>query len=81
MDNPDDKSLKLRFVLNISQEALLSYYEGSARVVAVKSLDGRSIQFPASVLRRFVTGNGVQGIFEMEFDQNNKFVDMQRVDG
>lgn len=81
MTGQDGKSTRVRFALNISQDALLSYYEGTARAVVVKSLDGRSIQFPASVLRRFVTGDGVQGIFEMEFDENNKFVGMQRVGG
>lgn len=79
MTGQQGKSKKLRFALNIPQDVLLSYYEGTARAVAVKSLDGRSIQFPANVLRRFVTSDGVQGIFEMEFDENNKFVSMQRV--
>jgi uncharacterized protein YqjF (DUF2071 family) len=42
-------------------------------------MDGRSIQFPANVLRQFVTSEGVQGIFEMEFDADNKFVGLRRV--
>ena len=79
MSGEDAKSRRVRFALNIPQDALLSYYEGTARVVAVKSLDGRGIQFPANVLRHFVTSDGVRGIFEMEFDENNKFVDMRRV--
>lgn len=69
----------VRFALNISQDKLLSYYEGAARAVVVNSLDGRSIQFPANLLRQFVTSEGVQGIFEMEFDANNKFVAMRRI--
>jgi Protein of unknown function (DUF2835) len=75
----DGKSRRVRFALNIPQDVLLSYYEGTARAVVVKSLDGRSIQFPANVLRRFVTSEGVQGVFEMEFDEDNKFVCMRRV--
>lgn len=49
----------------------------------VRSLDGRHIQFPCGGLRRFGVSDGVRGRFEfeMEFDQNNKFVDMQRVGG
>jgi len=75
----DAKSSRVRFALNIPQDVLLSYYEGTARAVVVKSLDGRSIQFPANVLRQFVTGDGVRGIFEMEFDADNKFVGLRRV--
>jgi len=75
----DAKSSKVRFALNITQDVLLSYYEGTARSVVVKSLDGRSIQFPANVLRQFVTVEGVQGIFEIEFDADNKFVGLRRV--
>ena len=79
MAGQQGKSNKIRFALNIPQDTLLSYYEGAARTVAVKSLDGRSIQFPANILRQFVTGDGVRGIFELEFDENNKFVNMRRV--
>ena len=70
---------RVRFALNISQDVLLSYYQGMARAVAVKSLDGRGIQFPANALRPFVTSDGVRGIFEVTFDENNKLVDMQRI--
>jgi hypothetical protein len=81
--NVNGRARRLIFALNISQEALLPYYERAAQVVAVKSPDDRHIQFPDGVLRRSVTGDGVRGIveFEMEFDQNNKFVDMQHVGG
>ena len=79
MTGQDTKSSRVRFALNIPQDVLLSYYEGAARAVVVKSMDGRSIQFPANVLRQFVTSEGVQGIFEMEFDADNKFVGLRRV--
>ena len=79
MASQDAKPGRVRFVLNIPQEVLLSYYDGTARSVVVKSLDGRSIQFPANVLRQFVTSDGVRGLFEMEFDENNKFVGLRRV--
>lgn len=79
MAGQEDRSSRVRFALNITQDVLLSYYEGTARAVVVKSLDGRSIQFPANVLRRFVTGDGVRGVFEIEFDGNNKFVEMRRI--
>lgn len=79
--NADHENPRMaRFALNISGDRYLSYYEGAARVVVARSFDGRRIQFPANVLRRFVTRDGIQGVFEMEFDEDNKFVSIRRVD-
>ena len=75
----DGKSYIVSFALNISQDVLLTYYEGAAKSVVAKTLDGRNIQFPANILRQFVTAEGVQGLFEMEFDENNKFLAMRRI--
>jgi len=68
----------VRFALNIPGDIYLSYYAGAARVVVVKSFDGRSIQFPANILQQFVTRDGIRGVFDMEFDENNKFVNIRR---
>ncbi len=68
-----------RFALKIPGDVYLSYYQGAARTVVVNSFDGRRIQFPANVLQQFVTRDGIQGVFEMEFDKDNKFVNIRRV--
>ncbi len=70
---------RVRFALSIPGDVYLSFYVGAARAVVVKAADGRNIQFPAGILRRFVTHDGIQGVFEMEFDENNKFVNIHRV--
>src|SRR3569833_3268126 len=44
-----------------------------------ETLDGRTLQFPAQVLQRFVTHAGIHGLFEIEFDEQYKFVDIRRV--
>ncbi len=41
--------------------------------------DGRSVQFPAQAIQRFVTEDGVHGRFRLEFDARNKFVGLERV--
>jgi len=74
-----DPTRVVRFALDIPGEEYLSYYAGAARAVAVRSLDGRNIQFPAGVLQQFVTRDGIRGVFEMEFDTNNKFMAIRRV--
>ncbi|GJL74096.1 MAG TPA: DUF2835 domain-containing protein [Nitrosomonas sp.] len=69
----------LHVVLNISPQKLIYYYEGTANTVVTKATDGRIIRFPANILRSVVQADGVQGIFELVFDENNKFVSISRV--
>lgn len=70
---------RLRFSLTMSAAAYLNYYQGNARAVMVKTLDGLHLQIPAGALQRFVTYDGVHGLFEIEFDDKNKLVAIQRV--
>lgn len=70
---------QIRFYLNLSVERYLSYYQGAARVVSVRSVDGQRVEFPAEHLRRFVTHDGVQGEFVLRFDSNNKFIGLERL--
>lgn len=70
---------RMRFSLNISAEKYQSYYMGAARFVRVQTDDGRSLKFPAAELRRFVTHEGVQGRFEITFDDLHKLVGLERI--
>ena len=67
------------FRLSLTAEQIRSYYEGIARQVVVRASDGRQVQFPAQWLRRFVTLEGVYGLFEMRFGDDRKLIDFQRV--
>jgi hypothetical protein len=40
---------------------------------------GQSVLFPVSVLKPFVTLEGIHGTFRLRFDSNNKFRSLQRV--
>ena len=64
----------VRFALQIPPHQFLDYYRGAARVVRVTGYDGKTIQFPASALQKFVTKDGIYGDFELEFDEENRFV-------
>ena len=70
---------KLHFSIYIPAHEYQAYYSGVARNVSTRTREGISIQFPASALQRFVTHEGIQGDFEIEFDQNNKLVAVHRV--
>ncbi len=65
--------------LSISADKLQAYYSGAVRNVAAKASDGRMIHFPVNILRPFVDHNGVRGRFQIEFDENNKFVGIERL--
>ena len=65
--------------LSLSTERVMEYYRGAARYVLTVAKDGRTVQFPASMLRQFVTEEGVHGSFEIVFDKNNKMKTMRRL--
>lgn len=67
--------------LAITADQMLAYYRGAARTVRVRATNGQTVQFPASVLQRLVTQDGVHGRFRMVFDDNHKFLRMEPVVG
>lgn len=71
---------RLHVVLNISSYRLMEYYEGEVNSVVAKTTDGRTIKFPANILRSVVQSDGVYGTFELVFDKNHKFVSIRRVE-
>jgi len=78
--NTKHRSSSIRFRLAISAEEYLAYYQGSAQVVVARSDDNKTIRFPASAIRKFVTRDGVFGSFEISFDENNKLISIQSID-
>ncbi len=70
---------KVHIVLHISTHEYQEYYSGVARNVAATASDGRSIKFPANILRPFISHDGIHGEFVIEFDDNNKFVAINKL--
>ncbi len=65
--------------LRIDREQFLRYYRGTAKYIVARSRDGRTVRFPASILQQFLTHDGIQGVFVLRHDQNNKFVAIERL--
>lgn len=65
--------------LHISADQMMAYYRGDARIVRTRAVNGQTVQFPASVLQRLVSKDGIHGRFRMEFDENHKFVRLEPV--
>lgn len=65
--------------LHIQPDEYQRLYAGNARDVSARSIDGRSIRFPANILRPFVTHTGISGTFAIYFSDENRFVKIERV--
>lgn len=65
--------------LGIEADEYQKLYEGSAKNVFSYTRDGRSVSFPAHILRAFVSHRGVYGSFVIEFDENNRFVSIEKI--
>ncbi len=65
--------------LSISTDEFQRLYEGNAKTVFARSIDGRSIRFPAGILRPYVLHNGIRGTFQIDFDEENRFQSILRL--
>ncbi len=65
--------------VDISPDAWIKLYQGSATDVHTRARDGRSVRFPARILSRFYLRDGVQGSFRILFDDQGKFVSVERL--
>ena len=68
-----------QFELRISPEQFLDYYRGAVRHVVVRSTSGKTVQFPASLLQRFVGSEGIHGTFVLRCDGSGKCIELQRM--
>jgi hypothetical protein len=68
-----------QFSINLSAQEYLKYYRGSVNKVVVRCTDGTTIQFPALLLKSFVTSGGISGDFVLSCDENGKGSEIKRV--
>lgn len=66
--------------LNIPPEEFQLLYEGVAKSVNARSIDGRTVKFPANILRPFVTHSGIVGTFVIHFSDENRFQGIEKID-
>ena len=71
----------VRFRLQLNSEQYLAYYKGQAKRISVVCDDGRRIEFPAEHLRPYLTHDGIHGHFEIDFDQQKRFIALRRRHG
>lgn len=59
--------------LQISAEEYLKVYRGTGKVVITRDLEGRRVRFPVNILQKFVTRDGIYGVFAIAFDSEGRF--------
>ncbi len=69
---------RFEFILHISSLEYLPYYRGEVKNVLARCADGRTVQFPATLLTPFVTSSGIRGNFVMTCDDDGKGAQLQR---
>ncbi|MDR4508014.1 MAG: DUF2835 domain-containing protein [Candidatus Brocadiaceae bacterium] len=70
---------RIQFSLNIPSDEFEAYYTGDIRSILTRTTTGKTVRFPASILRKFLTHKGIYGSFEMALDKNNKFMSIERI--
>lgn len=70
---------ELRFILDMTREEALNYYQGHIRFIVVTAKNGQRIQFPAENLRPFIEQDGIHGYFSLQFDDDNKLLELKRL--
>ena len=63
---------QFQFALHLDALECERYYRGQASQVVARCTDGKTIQFPATLIRPFLTGNGVRGPFVLTCDDDGK---------
>jgi len=65
--------------LAIPAEEFLRIYQGTAKTVSAKSIDGKQVKFPADILRPYVLHQGIYGQFKIHFDELHKFKSIEKL--
>ncbi|MCP4597109.1 DUF2835 domain-containing protein [Neptuniibacter sp.] len=65
--------------LSISTEEYMKMYQGVAQYVYTRSVDGRSVQFPAKILQPFLLKSGIKGMFRITFNDQGKYQGIEKV--
>ena len=67
------------FQIRISPDEWLRYYKGTADAVIVTAMSGLRISIPAAHFRPFTTFMGIQGLFRLILNDQDKFVQLDQL--
>jgi len=65
--------------LAITSVEFARLYRGEAHEVICTAEDGRTVRFPASNLRQFLTHDGIYGDFKIHFSSENRLLKIEKL--
>lgn len=68
-----------RFRIELSTRECREFYQGLFTTIQVRTEAGLSLRLSAQHVRHFMTASGVSGIFELQIDENNKFISLHKI--
>jgi len=71
--------IKYRFSLNISADDWQVFYQGGIRSIIVRAFNGLKLSIPARNFIPYVGFTGIQGTFEITFNEQRKIVRLQKL--
>lgn len=74
------KSTKYYFSVSMSYAECENLYHDQIKYLVVTSTEGKRIQLPKQNMHKFVTLNGLHGVFVMEVDRNNKIQNISKIE-
>jgi hypothetical protein len=69
------------FDLRLPADEYLRVYQGSARDVVTRAIDGRTVRFPANILKPYLLHAGIFGRFRIHFDEQGRFTRIEKISG
>ncbi|MFV1982569.1 MAG: DUF2835 family protein [Thiohalomonadales bacterium] len=70
--------MQFKINLHISKSELTKYYTG-IKIVSATSTDGRRVQFPVNILQKYITHEGIHGMFLLKYDEKFKFNSIEKI--
>lgn len=64
--------------LSISRKHLLKLYRGTASQILAVADNGQRVQFPARALRPYISHEGIDSVFTLLIDSNNKLIRVKK---
>ena len=67
------------FNIYLSEKETLSFYSAQNNRVKVTAENGQTLSLPWGVFKPYVTKNGINGRFAVDFDAHGKFRELRRL--
>ncbi|MEO7107938.1 MAG: DUF2835 family protein [Rhodoferax sp.] len=70
---------QFEFQIRLTAQEYLNYYRGTVSQVVASSTSGATVQFPAALLKPFVTSGGIYGRFLLTCDDDHKNSQLKKI--